>query len=104
MTLPIVYGTAMAFIDTFTFGVLKAIHLEWISSFYFVIPFLVYACQPYLFLQSLNYEGLAIMNLIWNLLSSLFVTIEGIVLFNETISHTKFIGILLSFFSIYLLS
>ena len=104
MTLPIVYGTAMALIDTISFGLVKSIHLQWIPSIYFILPFIIYAFQPYLLLQSLSYEGIAIMNLIWNLLSSVFVTIEGIILFHEKISHTKFIGILLSIFSIYLLS
>jgi len=94
----------MAFIDVITFGLLKSIHLKWISSLYLIVPVLFYALQPFIFLRSLNYEGIAIMNVLWNLLSTVFVTIEGKLMFKEIISERKVIGILLSIVSIYLLS
>lgn len=68
------------------------------------IPILIYAIQPLIFLQSLNYEGIAIMNIIWNVLSSVFVTLEGIYIFNEKITNTKMLGIILSLPCMYLLT
>jgi multidrug transporter EmrE-like cation transporter len=43
------------------------------------------------------------MNLLWDLLSSVIVTIAGCFFFKEEICTTKWVGILLSFVSIYLL-
>jgi multidrug transporter EmrE-like cation transporter len=101
---PIIYGTAMAGIDVLSFGLLKAIHLQWISPYFFAIPVFIYACQPILFLKSLNYEGMAVMNLIWDLLSGVLVSILGLYLFQEKITRKKLIGIILSIVAIYLLA
>ena len=94
----------MALVDVVTFGIIKSVHLKWISPKFFILPVLFYLMQPFLFLRSLNYEGIAIMNIIWNLLSTVFVTIEGEILFKEVITNRKMAGILLSIVSIYLIS
>jgi drug/metabolite transporter (DMT)-like permease len=101
---PIIFGSLMAGIDVFSLGLLKAIHLQWISPYFFAIPVVIYALQPVLFLKSLDYEGMSVMNMIWDLLSGVFVTILGLYYFKEKITTKKFAGILLSFFSIYLLT
>lgn len=101
---PFVYGTAMAGIDVLSLGLLKAISLQWISPYFFVIPVIIYAFQPVLFLKSLDYEGMAVMNMMWDLLSGVFVTFSGLYFFKEKITTKKFAGILLSILSIYLLS
>lgn len=94
----------MAGIDVLSLGLIKAIHLNWISPYFFAIPVLIYACQPVLFLKSLNFEGMAVMNMIWDLLSGVFVTLFGLYFFKEKITTKKFAGILLSILCIYLLS
>jgi multidrug transporter EmrE-like cation transporter len=102
--IPILFGSAMALVDVATFGILKSIQLKWISPFYLIAPILLYSIQPYIFLKSLNYQGLATMNVLWDLISTVFVTIESKFLFNEIISNRKMLGIVLSLVSIYLLS
>ncbi len=102
--LPILYGAAMAINDAFSLTMLKAIHLKWVSPYFFVLTVLLYSFQPYIFLQSLNFEGVIIMNLLWDLLSSVVVTFLGLYLFNENISTTKWAGIVLSFISVYLMA
>lgn len=52
----------------------------------------------------MNFEGVIIMNLLWDLLSSVVVTFLGLYLFNENISTTKWAGIVLSFISVYLMA
>ena len=94
----------MSFVDVVSFGILKGVHLGWLAPFFTAIPILIYTLQPVIFLQSLNYEGIAIMNILWNLLSSVFVTLEGIYIFNEKITHTKMLGIILSLPCMYLLT
>ena len=102
--IPILFGSLMASIDVITFGILKSIQLKWISPIYLIAPMILYGFQPYIFLKSLNYQGLATMNVLWDLISTVFVTIESKYLFNEIISNRKMLGIVLSLVSIYLLS
>jgi multidrug transporter EmrE-like cation transporter len=94
----------MATVDVFMLGMLKAIHLGWISKAFVFLPTLMYAMQPWIFLTSLNYESLTVMNLLWDVISDVFVTIEGLYFFQEKISRTKMLGVGLSLVSIFLLS
>jgi hypothetical protein len=45
----ILFGTGMAMIDVVALGLLKSIHLKWISPYFFIIPVCIYAFQPFLF-------------------------------------------------------
>jgi multidrug transporter EmrE-like cation transporter len=101
---PLVYGTYMATVDVFMLGMLKAINLGWISKSLIFLPTLIYAMQPWVFLTSLNYESLTVMNLLWDVLSDVFVTLEGLYFFKEKLSRTKMLGVGLSLISVFLLS
>ena len=48
----------------------------------------------------LKYEGIGIVNLLWNILSTLFGFGIGIFIFNERIHYLQFIGALLSLLGI----
>jgi len=85
-------------------GILKAINLGWISKTLIFLPTLIYAMQPWVFLTSLNYESLTVMNLLWDVLSDILVTVEGLYFFQEKISRTKMLGVGLSLISVFLLS
>jgi multidrug transporter EmrE-like cation transporter len=100
----LVYGTYMATVDAFMLGLLKAISLGWVSKTLIFLPTLLYAIQPWIFLKALSHESMTVMNLLWDVISDLLVTIEGLYFFNEKISHTKAMGVGLSFISIILLS
>lgn len=69
-----------------------------------VIPVLLYGASPFLFLKALEKESLTIMNLVWDLTSDLIVTFIGLVLFAETISPVKAIGICFSFIGLILMT
>jgi multidrug transporter EmrE-like cation transporter len=101
---PIAYGSAMAFNDVVSLGLLKAIHLEWLSSYYFIFPLILYTAQPFLFFSSLSVESMAVMNMMWDLLSDVLVTLSGVYIFNEKISYSKSLGIFLAMVSMYLLT
>jgi multidrug transporter EmrE-like cation transporter len=101
---PLAYGTYMATVDVFVLGILKAINLGWISKTLIFLPTLIYAMQPWVFLTSLNHESLTVMNLLWDVLSDVFVTIEGLFFFQEKVSRTKMLGVGLSLISVFLLS
>lgn len=101
---PLVYGTYMATVDVFMLGILKAIHLGWISKVFLFLPTLIYAMQPWVFLSSLKYESLTIMNLLWDVISSVMVTGTGLYFFNEKITRTQMIGIGFGIIAVFLLT
>ena len=101
---PLVYGTYMATVDVFVLGILKAISLGWVSKTLIFLPTLIYAMQPWVFLTSLSHESLTVMNLLWDVISDVLVTVEGLYFFQEKISRTKMLGVGLSLISVFLLS
>ena len=102
---PLLYGVFMATIDVFMLGIIKMVSTGAIKSIYWMaLPTVVYAFQPWIFLQSLRVETMIVMNLLWDLISDVLVTTSGVLYFKEKISHTKSIGIILSVLGIYLMS
>jgi drug/metabolite transporter (DMT)-like permease len=102
---PLLYGLLMAGIDVFMLGTIKTVSsaptklIRWMA-----IPTLIYALQPWIFLSSLKYESLIVMNLMWDLISDILVTFVGLVYFREKLGPYKTLGVILSFVSITLLS
>lgn len=94
----------MATVDALMLGILKAIQLGWLSNTLIFLPSIIYTIQPWIFLKSLDGESMTVMNLLWDVLSDVLVTIEGLYFFNEKLTHTKMIGVGLSFISVMLLS
>jgi len=103
-TVPLIYGTYMATVDVFMLGILKAINLGWISSSLIFLPTLIYAMQPWIFLKSLEFESMTVMNLLWDVTSDVLVTGSGLYFFKEKLSRTKLLGVGLSLISIMLMS
>ena len=101
---PLVYGTYMATVDVFMLGLLKAINLGWVNSALIFLPTIIYAMQPWVFLASLKFESLTVMNLLWDVMSDVIVTAIAFFYFNEKLSKFKKAGVLLSFISIILLT
>lgn len=103
--IPLGFGLLMAGIDVLTFGLIKMISLDGARMIrWMIVPTLFYAIQPWLFLQSLKFETLVITNLMWDVLSDVFVTLMGVIYFEEKIGFYKRIGVVLSLFSVFLLA
>lgn len=99
------FGGAMATIDAFILSTLKAYSLGWLEwRGFIIISMLVYACQPLLFLQSLKFSSLTVMNLMWDVMSDVVVTIIGLFYFKEKLTKFKKMGVILSLVSIILLT
>jgi multidrug transporter EmrE-like cation transporter len=102
---PLLYGLFMATIDVFMLAILKMISTGAIKNIlWMAIPTLVYAIQPWVFLQSLRFESMIVMNLLWDLISDVLVTANGILYFKETLSRTKAFGVFFSLLGIFLIS
>jgi multidrug transporter EmrE-like cation transporter len=65
---------------------------------------LLYALQPYIFSKALKYEGIGIMNIIWNVISTCVILGFGVLLFKEKMNNYKWAGVVLSIFGLILLS
>ena len=101
----IAFGATMATIDLFMLGLLKVISKNESRMLrYMILPTVIYALQPWIFLQSLRFESLTVMNLMWDLISDVLVTLLGIFYFKEEIGPFKKLGVGLSFVSIFLMS
>ena len=103
--LPIFLGTVMAVLDIFMMSSVKMIK-QGTLSVGFGLPFstLVYALQPYIFLKALNYENMTVVNLVWNLMSDIVVTLQGIIFFGESIAGLRWLAICMSLVSLVLFS
>jgi drug/metabolite transporter (DMT)-like permease len=99
------FGGSMALIDAFILSALKAYNLGWFQwRGVLVIAMLVYSFQPLLFLESLKYNSLTVMNLLWDVMSDVIVTSIGLLYFSEKLTRLKKLGVFFSFISIILLS
>jgi multidrug transporter EmrE-like cation transporter len=99
--LPIAFGLTMALVDVVMMFTSKLVHLGNIPySVGLPIAMAAYAIQPYLFIKGMNYEGMAAMNLIWNLSSNVIITVAGVFLFKESIRGLRWLAILMSVFSL----
>ena len=99
---PLGFAGLMALIDAFALSLLKKISTKALSFSFMPIAALIYAIQPFIFLEALNFESMTVMNILWDLSSDILVTFIGIFVLGEKIGFRKSIGIVLSFIAIYL--
>jgi multidrug transporter EmrE-like cation transporter len=62
------------------------------------------ALQPLIFTKALQTEGMTIINIMWDTISTVFIVILGLFAFKEKINRYQAAGIILSIFCILLLS
>ncbi len=99
------YGATMALGDSIVLSTLRAFNLGWIKSRIVVaLSMLFYSIQPLIFLKSLSHNSLTVMNLLWDVMSDVSVTIIGLFYFGEKLTRFKKLGVLFSMISIFLLT
>ena len=83
-----------ASLDAISLSILKAVNLGILAKFIWMpIAFVIFAIQPAFFYKALAYESLTVVNLLWDVLSGVFITIIGIMVFKEKINNYQKIGI-----------
>ena len=97
------YGICLAGIDVLAFPFVKYVSMG-MNPVWMIVPVVLYAIDPLILLQSLHHENIAIMNLVWNLMSNMLIAFMGVAIFQETIPPLKWIGILFSMISIVLMT
>lgn len=104
-SVPMILASVMALVDALILSGIKEYstgQLVWRS--FMPLAMVVYSLQPVLFLQSMKYESMTVMNLLWDVLSDLFVTGIGLFYFKEKLSMIKQVGLCFAFVAIVLLS
>jgi multidrug transporter EmrE-like cation transporter len=100
-SLPLFFGILMSLIDVAMMSSAKMVKEGTLSSSVGVpFIFIIYALEPLIFLKALNYEGIVITNLIWDLTSDILVTLQGIFVFGETLSPLRWIGVMFAMIAI----
>jgi drug/metabolite transporter (DMT)-like permease len=103
---PIAFGTGLSILDCIVMTWLKKISIGEIAMNWktLAFPVAIYATTPLIFLYSMMGESMTVMNLMWDVISSVLVSAIGLYYFKEKLSHTRILGVLVSFVAIYLLS
>ena len=103
--IPLLFAAFMAIIDGVVLSWFKSYStggIVWKS----IVPLgmLLYSIQPLIFLESLKYETMTVMNILWDITSDIFVTGMGLFYFKEKLSPMKMMGLGFAFIAIVLLS
>jgi drug/metabolite transporter (DMT)-like permease len=103
--LPVFFGTILASLDIAMMGTAKMIS-EGTLPYYPATAAAVgmYALVPLVFIRALKYEGMVVTNLVWNLMSNIIVTLQGVFIFGESIKGLRWVGIAMSLVSLALLA
>jgi multidrug transporter EmrE-like cation transporter len=103
--LPIFFGTVLASLDIAMMGVAKMVS-EGTLPYYpgSALAVGLYAVVPLIFIRALNYQGMVVTNLVWNLMSNVIVTLQGVFIFGESIKGLRWVGIAMSLLSLALLA
>jgi len=103
--LPIFFGVILALIDICMMGLSKMVSLKQVSWNTGVpLAMGLYALEPLIFIKALNYEGMVVTNLVWNLVSDIIVTLQGVLIFGEKIKGLRWGGIGMSLVALSILA
>lgn len=97
------YAMIFGLMDCITLPIIKGVSIGW-KPFFMIIPVLINAISPFVFLKGLEKESLTVLNLVWDLASDVVVTIIGLYLFSEKLNIYKLAGVMLSFVSLILMT
>uniref|UniRef100_A0A6C0BTQ6 EamA domain-containing protein n=1 Tax=viral metagenome TaxID=1070528 RepID=A0A6C0BTQ6_9ZZZZ len=103
MKYQLIIGAVLALLDTVSLPLLKTAYIT-NNHFFLSLGVVIGVVQKLIFYNSMKYTTLTVLNVLWDLLSDVFVSLVGIFIFRESITTTKLVGIALSFVSIYLLN
>jgi len=98
------YAFYLASVDAIVLSLLKAKSVGRLTGAW-MLPFsaLVYAIQPLVFYNALSFESMTIMNILWDVMSDVVVTLVGVLVFGESLNAIQYAGIALSLIGITLL-
>ena len=102
ISIPLSIAAGMAGVDVVAFSIIKKISEKALVPGFTIVSMILYALQPVLLLQALPYESVAVMNILWNLISSVAVTLLGVFVLQENISTRKMMGVVIGILALFL--
>lgn len=102
ISIPLSIAAGMAGVDVVAFSIIKKISEKALVPGFAIVSMILYALQPVLLLQALPYESVAVMNILWNLISSVAVTLLGVFVLQENISTRKMMGVVIGIIALFL--
>ena len=100
----VLFASLMTVVDISAFGIVKEISLRGLNPYFLAVSMILYSIQPFIIWNSLSYQSLTVMNITWNIISSISVAILGLVFFNERLAQRELLGVVLGLTCIYLFS
>jgi multidrug transporter EmrE-like cation transporter len=100
--IPLLLASGMAGIDVLAFSTIKKVSEGALAPIFTLLAMGLYSLQPIILLRAMPFETIAVMNILWNLISCVVVTLVSIWFLGETISTIKMYGILLGIVSLFL--
>lgn len=92
--LPIVFGTTMALIDILMMSTVKMTSTGQLTTAVGLpLSMAIYAVEPIVFLKAMSYQGMVVTNLVWNMMSNIIVTLQGVFIFGESIKGLRWVGV-----------
>lgn len=100
----LLFAFLLAVSDVFNLGLLKALRTGQVKNMAWIaVPTLLYAFQPLIFYKGLAHTTLTALNLLWDVMSDVLVTMTGLFYFKEKLSMRKQIGVAFSMLGVFLL-
>ena len=92
--IPLVFGTTMALIDIVMMSTVKMTSSGQLTTAVGLpLSMALYALEPIVFLKAMSYEGMVVTNLVWNMMSNIIVTLQGVFIFGESMKGLRWVGI-----------
>ena len=101
--LPILYGTGLAILDTVSLPLAKKSKITG-NMYYLIIAMIVAATQIGIFYKAMGTVSLVILNLSWDVISDILVTLYGLFILKESLTTKQLLGVFLSIIGIYLMT
>ena len=95
-------ASLMTVVDLGAFGIVKQITLKGLNPYFLAISMIMYSIQPLIIWTSLSYQSLTVMNIMWNIISSMSVATLGLLYFNEHLAQRELLGVILGLTCVYL--
>ena len=90
------YSTVMASLDVVIMTLLKLKSISALTSpLILPLTMAIYSLEPLLFFKALSIKGMAIVNILWDTISSILIALVGAFIFGEKITLTNWLGIFL---------
>ncbi len=96
----ILIGLLLATFDLFNMGMMKNIVIGQSPKMFMWLITLLYAVQPWIFFNGLTFTSMTVLNLSWDLLSDILVTLSGVLYFRESLTEYKLVGVLFALVAI----